>query len=75
MQIVKRSAAEFAGDPWETKNTRDESAGAGWEALQACRADDAMQDVVLQVGASWPRNGGKSSVESKRDGAVSGWRV
>jgi hypothetical protein len=66
MQILMRSAQEFAGGPGETENTRDECAGAGLQGPQACRADDAMQDVVLQVGASSPRKQSKSSVESER---------
>src|SRR5215471_13503983 len=34
------------------------------EGFQACRAHVPMQDHVLQVGASSPRNQGKSSLES-----------
>jgi len=42
MQILTRSAQEFAGDSWETENTREECAGAVWKgsrhAVRRCHA-------------------------------------
>ena len=60
MQILTSSTPEFAGDPWETE-TLVTSVRAVWKGSR--HAGDAMQDAVLQVGASSRRTGVKSSVE------------